>query len=153
MKAKRHAKILEMISSQSIETQEDLLRKLKTEGFDVTQATVSRDIKELHLVKVMNADGVYAYSNLERNQPEASADRFYSIFSQSAVKVDFAGNIVVIKCLTGMAMAVCATLDSMRWESVVGTIGGDDTIFVLLRTTQDAGDMVRDLNKLLTKRM
>lgn len=151
MKAKRHAKILEMIASRPIDTQEDLLRGLKEEGFEVTQATVSRDIKELHLVKVMNADGVYTYSNIEKSPKDNSADRFHTIFSHSVIHIDFAINTVVIKCYTGMAQAVCATLDSLHWDSMVGTIAGDDTIFVLMRTEQHAAELVRELNKLLKK--
>jgi len=149
LKAKRHAKILEMISRQSIDTQEDLLRNLKKEGFNVTQATVSRDIKELHLVKVMNPDGSYSYSNITNSHVENISDRFHSIFVQSVVKVDCAGNIVVIKCYTGMAQAACATLDSMHWDALVGTIAGDDTIFALMRTDDDAVALLSELKKLL----
>ena len=149
MKAKRHAKILEMISHQSIDTQEDLLQNLKKEGFNVTQATVSRDIKELHLVKVMNSDGSYSYSNITNSHAENISDRFHSIFVQSVIKVDCAGNTVVIKCYTGMAQAACATLDSMHWDALVGTIAGDDTIFALMRTDDDAVALLSELKKLL----
>ncbi|MGI5895770.1 MAG: arginine repressor [Oscillospiraceae bacterium] len=149
MKAKRHAKILEMIASHSIDTQEDLLQNLKKEGFNVTQATVSRDIKELHLVKVMNADGSYSYSNIANAHIENISDRFHSIFVQSVIKVDYAENVVVIKCYTGMAQAACATLDSMHWDSLVGTIAGDDTIFALMRTSEHAVSLVAELQKLL----
>lgn len=149
MKAKRHAKILEMIAGRSIDTQEDLLQSLKKEGFNVTQATVSRDIKELHLVKVMSADGSYSYSNLANPHIENISDRFHSIFVQSVIKVDYAENFVVIKCFTGLAQAACAGLDSMHWDSLVGTIAGDDTIFVLMRTTEHAVALVGELQKLL----
>ena len=149
LKAKRHAKILEMIARQPIDTQEDLLRNLKKEGFNVTQATVSRDIKELHLVKVMNPDGSYSYSNITNSHIENISDRFHSIFVQSVVKVDCAENIVVIKCYTSMAQAACATLDSMHWDALVGTIAGDDTIFALMRTSDDAIALLGELQKLL----
>lgn len=149
MKAKRHAKILEMIARMPIDTQEDLLRGLKKEGFNVTQATVSRDIKELHLVKVMNPDGTYSYSNITNSHIDNASDRFHSIFVQSAVKVDCAENIVVIKCYTGMAQAACATLDSMHWDSLVGTVAGDDTIFALMRTHDDAVSFLGVLQKLI----
>lgn len=149
MKAKRHAKILEMIARQPIDTQEDLLRNLKKEGFNVTQATVSRDIKELHLVKVMNADGSYSYSNITNPHIKNISDRFHAIFMQAVIKVDCTGNIVVIKCYTGMAQATCATLDSMHWDSLVGTVAGDDTIFALMRTNEDAIALLGELKKLL----
>ena len=150
MKAQRHAKILEMIAHEQIDTQEELLQRLKKEGFSVTQATVSRDIKELHLVKVMNADGGYSYSNITGHPHiENSSDRFHTIFLQSVIQIDSAENIVVIKCYTGMAQAVCATLDSMHWSSLVGTIAGDDTIFALMRTTGDALALLTELKQLL----
>ncbi len=149
MKAKRHAKILEMIANHSIDTQEDLLQNLKKEGFNVTQATVSRDIKELHLVKVMNPDGSYSYSNITGHSSENISHRFHTIFFQSVVKVDYAENIVVIRCYTGMAQAACATLDSMHWNSLVGTIAGDDTIFALMRTSEHAAALASELRKLI----
>ena len=148
MKTKRHSKILELISEKDIATQEDLLVYLRESGFDVTQATVSRDIKELRLVKTMVSDGKY------RNSP-ASADSNsdvstkYAVFNQSAKSVDYANNMIVIKCYTGMATAACAVLDAMTHEGVVGTLAGDDTIFVLMRDEKMAVALVENIKKLI----
>lgn len=148
MKERRHAKILELISKYNIDTQEGLLDHLRREGFDVTQATVSRDIKELRLVKSLSPDGKYKYSLEKENVKDASA-KFYSIFSDSAISVAYAQNIVVIKCFTGMANAVCAALDTTGWKNIVGTVAGDDTIFVLLPDEISAADFAAELKKLL----
>lgn len=148
MKERRHAKILELISKFSIDTQEELLRRLKEEGFDVTQATVSRDIKELRLVKSLSADGNYRYSVIQENRKDFSS-KFYSLFSDSAVSVDYVRNIVVIKCLTGMANAVCASMDLIEWEDIAGTLAGDDTIFVLTREDASAERLAQELKKIL----
>jgi transcriptional regulator of arginine metabolism len=148
MKERRLAKILELIGKYSIDTQEELLRRLREEGFDVTQATVSRDIKELRLIKSLSADGKYKYSTSQEN-PKDFSSKFYSLFSDSAVAVDFARNTVVIKCLTGMANAVCASMDLIDWEDIVGTLAGDDTIFVLTREDASAERLAGELKKML----
>ncbi len=148
MKTKRHSKILELISEKDIATQEDLLAYLKRDGFNVTQATVSRDIKELRLVKIMVSDGKYRYA---QTASDANSDisTKYAVFSQSAKSVDYAGNMVVIKCYTGMANAACAVLDAMNHEGVVGTLAGDDTIFVLMRDEKMAVALVDTIEKLI----
>jgi transcriptional regulator of arginine metabolism len=148
MKERRHAKILELIGKYSIDTQEELLRRLREEGFEVTQATVSRDIKELRLIKSLSADGKYKYSTSQENSKDFSS-KFYSLFSDSAVAVDFARNTIVIKCLTGMANAVCASMDLIEWEDIVGTLAGDDTIFVLMREDASAERLAGELKKIL----
>lgn len=148
MKERRHAKILELISKYNIDTQEGLLDLLRKEGFDVTQATVSRDIKELRLVKTLSSDGKYKYS-LEKENVKDASSKFYSMFSDSAISVAHAQNIVVIKCSTGMANAVCAALDAAGWENVIGTVSGDDTIFVLLPDEISAADFADELKKLI----
>ena len=114
MKAKRHAKILELISAHEIDTQEELLRRLRGAGFDVTQATVSRDIKELRLIKTLSGDGRYRYATSAEELSSDMSFKFLSIFSESVKTVDYAGNIVVVKCYTGMANAACAALDSIH---------------------------------------
>ena len=147
MKAKRQAKIIDLISRYDITTQEELLKKLQEEGFAVTQATISRDIKELRLVKTLAPDGKYRYSTGKNSETDMSG-KFHSLFSDSVRSVDCAGNIVAVKCYVGMAQAVCAALDSMHWDGIVGTLAGDDTIFILTRTENTAVNLVGELRKL-----
>ena len=144
MKERRQAKILELIALYPINTQEELLRLLREAGFDVTQATVSRDIKELRLLKTLSADGKYRYVPAQE-ETKASSEKFYSLFADSAVAVDSAQNIVCVKCLTGMANAVCAAMDTIRREDVVGTLSGDDTIFILTRSGETAARLADEL--------
>lgn len=146
MKKKRHELILKLIKSNTISTQEELLSKLLEQGFNVTQATVSRDIKELHLVKVQSADGQkYSVAN---NQTHNSK-KFYNIFSQSVISVDCAGNICAIKCFSGTANAAGATIDSLNYPEVVGSIAGDDTLFILLRTAELAEQFKEKIENML----
>lgn len=148
MKKKRHAKILELIQSFEIDTQEDLQEKLKECGFIVTQATISRDIKELRLVKELSSDGTYKYST-GRKLNDDFATRLGGIFSESITNLDYAINTVVIKCFSGMANAACAAIDAMEWDGVVGTLAGDDTIFVLCRNEDCAAVFVSDLERMI----
>lgn len=148
MKLNRHNKILELISDNVITTQEELMEFLKMDGFDVTQATISRDIKELRLIKTQNKDGQYCYSRPNQDQPSGDTSEFRTLFIQAVLHIDFADNIVVIKCKTGMANAVCVSMDNLHWKGVVGTLSGDDTIFVLMRDKHRADEFVRQLNKL-----
>lgn len=148
MKTRRHTKILELINEYQIDTQEELLKRLRADGFDVTQATVSRDIKELRLVKILSNDGKYKYATSKEPTRDISS-KFYSLFTDSAVSVDNAVNIVVIKCLTGMANAVCAAMDALHWDGVVGTLAGDDTILVLCKNEEQAVRLTADFNKLI----
>lgn len=150
MKARRHSKILELIQEDSIDTQEELLRRLRDEGFDVTQATVSRDIKELRLVKTLSDSGKYRYTTGKKESSDISA-KFYTLFSNSVLKLDFAGNIVVVKCINGMAQGVCAAMDSIHWDTIVGTLAGDDTIFIVVRSESNAISLVSELKKLIHK--
>lgn len=148
MKTKRHTKILELIKADSIDTQEELLNRLRMEGFDVTQATVSRDIKELHLVKILSKDGKYQYA-IGKDTMRDMSSKFYSLLTDSTVSIRNAKNIVVIKCFTGMAQAVCAAMDSIHWDSVVGTLSGDDTIFVVTEDDEDAQNFAEELKKIV----
>lgn len=148
MKTRRHAKILELINAYTIDTQEELLRRLREDGFDVTQATVSRDIKELRLIKTLSPDGNYKYS-VGRDNTRDYSSKFYSLLSDSAVQINCAGNMVIIKCLTGMAQAVCAAMDSMHWPNIVGTLAGDDTIFIVVKNEEQAQQMVSELKKMV----
>ncbi|MGN0551486.1 MAG: arginine repressor [Acutalibacteraceae bacterium] len=148
MKTKRHEKILELISDNSIDTQEELLRLLRQNGFAVTQATVSRDIKELRLLKTLERDGKYKYTTASKSKQTIKTD-FQMLFSSAVLNVDFAGNMIVLKTASGMAQGVCAAMDSMDWEGVVGTIAGDDTIFIVARSTAKAQNLVTEFKKML----
>lgn len=148
MKSGRHARILDIIGEYPIETQDELLTRLKAEGFKATQATISRDIKDLRLVKTLGSDGKYRYVSAEKN-PADIRSNFTSLFSSSVNSVDIAQNIVVIKTLSGMAQAVCAALDSVNYKAVVGTIAGDDTIFIACRSSELAAQLTEGLKKLV----
>lgn len=148
MKNRRHTKILELIREHDIETQDELLRHLREAGFDVTQATVSRDIKELRLVKTLSGSGRYKYSTGSEGGTDMSS-KFHSLFTDSAVSVDCAMNMLVIKCMNGMAQAVCAAMDAMYWKDFVGTLAGEDTIMVVCRTEAAAREARDRLKKLL----
>lgn len=132
MKLRRHEAIIDLVNNQDINTQEELMENLQKQGFKVTQATVSRDIKELRIFKALGKDGKYRYSTGGRNALDKTSG-FESLFASSVEEVDSAENIVVIKTMTGMAQAVCMSLDNIDFENIVGTIAGDDTIFVLCR--------------------
>lgn len=149
MKAKRHAKILELISNKYINTQEELQEELEKNGFPVTQATVSRDIKELRLIKSLASDGSYHYTTHQKEKGSDLSFKFQAIFTESVKGVDYAQNLVVVKCYTGMANAACAALDSIHWDGVVGTIAGDDTILMIMRNEEYSHKMIEDLNKLI----
>ncbi len=148
MKSRRHAKILELIRELDLETQDELLRYLREAGFDVTQATVSRDIRELRLIKIQSGSGRYKYSIGTDSQPDM-ASKFYDFFTDAALSAETAGNLLVIKCMSGMAQAVCAAMDAMVWEDFVGTLAGEDTIFVACRTESAAKAAQEELKKLL----
>ena len=139
MKKNRHKKILSLIQEFNIDRQEVLLEYLNNAGFAVTQATVSRDIKELNLVKIVSSTGEYKYAqNTIVEDTKATFNRFDYIFSESIKSVDYAMNTVVIKCHTAMTQAACEVFDSLKWEGVVGTIAGENTIFILMRTEEMA---------------
>lgn len=148
MKHSRHDRILELIQEQDISTQEELMTLLKSSGFDVTQATVSRDIKQLRLVKGLSGNGkyIYAAANVE---PKDLSYKFDSLLMESTIKVDHVTNQIIIKCYSGLANAVCASLDSMHFDGVVGTISGDDTLLVIMRTEKQAEDLFHLLEKKL----
>ena len=151
MKKRRHAKILELINTYDIETQEELQTYLLKNDFEVTQATISRDIKELRLVKELSDRGRYVYSTGKKNSNDAIR-RADGIFSESIISVDYAVNTVCIKCFPGMASAVCTAVDATEWTGVIGTISGDDTIFVLLRTNEQAKQFCTELNEKIQNR-
>lgn len=133
MKKKRHELILKLIQEYEITTQDELLDLLRQNEFQVTQATVSRDIKELQLVKSPTKNGPTKYTVSHHESQNKHARKFYAIFSQSVISVDSAGNMSAIKCYSGTANAAGAAIDSMHMPEVVGTLAGDDTLFVLCR--------------------
>lgn len=136
MKVNRHAKIVELINKYQIETQEELAEYLNQEGFHVTQATVSRDIRDLRLTKVPSENGHQKYAVLQEEQ-NGLTEKYIRILTDGYISMDMAQNILVIKTVSGMAMAVAAALDAMKWQEIVGCIAGDDTVMCAVRTTDD----------------
>ncbi len=138
MKAQRHAEIINLIKNNNIETQEELTLMLRSSGYDTTQATVSRDIKELKLVKIPDENGNYKYA-VKTNLDEINLSaKFRTILEETVLRVDVSTSIAVIKTFPGMAQAAASAIDNMNWSEIVGTIAGDDTIFVALKTAEDA---------------
>ncbi len=148
MKYTRHKKILEIIENKEIETQEELSDELKKQGLNVTQATVSRDIKELRLIKILTKGGKYKYATLN-SQDNILSNRLVKIFKNSIVSIDYAGNILVMKTLTGSAQAAAAAIDAVGLEEVVGTIAGDDTIFLVIRDVNKMEEIIEHFRKLM----
>ena len=148
MKTTRHNKILELINKYPITTQEELIEHLRSDGYDVTQSTVSRDIKQLRLTKTLLPDGKYRYQASPSSEKGAK-NNFKSIFSSSVVSIENAMNIVVIKTFSGMAQAACAALDMMAFDYVIGTLAGDDTIMVVCKDADNAEACVDELNAYL----
>jgi transcriptional regulator of arginine metabolism len=153
MKKGRQEKILELINKYEIETQDELIEFLGEEGYIVTQATVSRDIRDLDLVKVAMPGGSYKYvvAHVSRKGAKNAGPLAHAV-SDTVLSITCAQNIVVLKTTAGMAQAVCASMDSMTWENMVGTISGDDTIFILMRNENSSIKLVSDLKKLFSGR-
>lgn len=144
MKGQRHIKIRDIITHQEIETQDDLVEALRSEGFQVTQATVSRDIKELLLIKVPMDDGRYKYS-MPTDQRYNPVQKLKRALIDNFVHIDRTGNLVVMKCLPGTANSVAVLLDNMEWSHIMGTICGDDTILLICRTDDDSIQVVSQI--------
>lgn len=148
MKYDRHALILKIIEEKDIETQEELADELRKNGMDVTQATVSRDIKELRLVKVMGQNGEYKYASIERQESDIS-DRLIRVFSESVINMDHANNLIVIKTIVAGAQAAASAIDAMSWPEIIGCIAGDDTILVVLRDNSMVNEVIKRFTKLM----
>ena len=148
MKYNRHSKILEIIDKNIVETQEELAEKLKELGMDVTQATVSRDIKELRLIKIMTENGCYKYAPFAKTENVVS-NKLINVFTGSYVSSDYANNIVVIKTLPAMAQGAASVIDSLKWPEIVGTIAGDDTIMIICRAEKIAEELVDKFNRMM----
>ena len=148
MKKERHSKILEIIKSDNIETQEDLTKRLMESGITVTQATVSRDIKELRLIKILTDDELSIYA-VPKEINKNFSSKLQRVFKESVISVDYASNIVIIKTLSGMASAAATTIDTLDLNTVLGSIAGDDTIMVVIRTENEAHKFVDRINEIL----
>ena len=150
MKLERHSKIVELIGKYEIETQEELAEHLKQAGYKVTQATVSRDIRELKLTKVQSENGRQRYMVMQKQT--AFSDKYIRILKDGYVSMDMAQNILVIKTVSGMAMAVAAALDEIHFHEIVGCIAGDDTIMCAVRSVDDTILLMDKLKKLISAR-
>ena len=150
MKQRRHKKIIELIGQYDIETQDELADRLIREGFQVTQATVSRDIRELKLSKVPGQKGRQKYALLSP-QEHQMARKYVGILREAFVSMDCAQNILVVKTVSGMAMAVGAALDSIGWKEIVGCIAGDDTVMCAIRTAEDTKTVMAELEKIVRR--
>jgi transcriptional regulator of arginine metabolism len=148
MKAQRHIKIREIIASKDIETQEELVEALKEAGFNVTQATVSRDIKELHLVKVPTNNGTYKYS-LPEDRRFNPVQKLKRMLQEAFVSIDHAENLIVVKTLPGNANALAVLIDNLDWKEIVGTLAGDDTVLIVCRSREIAPVLVQRFLDLL----
>ena len=149
MKTSRQSKILDIIRTKDIETQNQLIEALEAAGFKSTQATVSRDIRELRLVKEMTIDGGYRYTLPSAESISGNNDKLRTIFRESIVSIDYAGNLVILKTLAGMASAACSAIDSMEISSIIGTIAGDDTIFLAVREVSTAEMLTKKMKEML----
>jgi len=150
MKLSRHSKILDLIANFDIDTQEELAKRLAEDGYNVTQATVSRDIKDLKLVKVLSDNGVYKYVQSNGRESVTTEKNFSSILETSVISVEFAMNIVVVKTHSGMAQAVGYVVDSMGFDEIIGCVGGDDTLLCVTKTEKTAAYLT-DKIKLMIK--
>ena len=148
MKVNRHAKIIELINKYHIETQEELADYLNQEGFTVTQATVSRDIRDLKLTKIPSENGKQRYA-LHQTSGSGMSEKYIRVLKDGYVSMDMAQNILVIKTVAGMAMAVAAALDAMQWKEVVGCIAGDDTILCAIRSTEDTVKVMDKIGRIV----
>ena len=148
MKVNRHAKIIELISKYQVETQEELAEYLNQEGFKVTQATVSRDIRDLKLTKIPTEEGKQRYT-VHPKTGTTMNDKYIRVLKDGFASMDMAQNILVIKTVSGMAMAVATAIDSLAFSEVVGTIAGDDTIMCAIRTVEDTMIVMDKINKMV----
>ena len=150
MKTERHAQIIRLISQYDIETQEELAEKLNQAGFRVTQATISRDIRELKLTKIAKPDGGSRYAVLQNTNQEMS-QKYINVLKASFQSMDHAQNILVIKTVSGLAMAAAAALDDMNFQEIVGCIAGDNTIMCAIRSTDEALLLMEKIRKMLNE--
>ena len=150
MKVARHEKIIELIQQYDIDTQEELAARLNEAGFKVTQATVSRDIRALKMTKVAGRNGKSRYAILEEHTPDLLSDKYARVLKEAVVSMNIGQNIIVVKTISGMAMAAAAALDSMKWPEILGCIAGDDTIICVVKTSEQAPGVVQKLSGILS---
>ncbi len=150
MKKNRHDKIIEIINNHVVETQEQLANLLKEAGYDVTQATVSRDIRQMKLTKQVIEDGrqKYVYTTAD---PEVMHDKYVNVLKAGFVSMDIAQNLLVVRTVSGMAMALAAAIDALELAQVVGCIAGDDTIFVAVKSVEEAQELVAEFQSMLDR--
>ncbi|MDO4534827.1 MAG: arginine repressor [Clostridium perfringens] len=148
MKSKRHSKIIEIINSKAIETQEELAEELKMAGFEVTQATVSRDIKTLRLIKIQDSDGKYKYAIIKQDKNDM-VEKLSSILVNTVLSAENIDKMVVVKTISGSASAAAEAIDRLELGEIAGTIAGDNTIFILVRTLGKAEELVEKIVKML----
>ncbi len=151
MKTKRHLKILELVRRHDVETQDALAELLIEEGYEVTQATISRDIKQLRLTKSATQDGRYVYAVSESDDTETSTGKALGILRDTIKKIDVAQNILVVKTYPGMAQAAAAALDSLNYKEIVGSIAGDDTVMLIFRENHIASEFMEKLMKMSSR--
>lgn len=149
LKSQRQAKILEIISTINVETQEQLLQELESAGFRSTQATISRDIKELRIVKELTTLGTYRYTTVAKEVPSTFSNRLNTIFRECVTRYDYAQNLVVIHTLPGLAGAAASAIDAMSMSVVVGTLAGDDTVMVVMRDNNAAAQFCGEISNLM----
>ena len=148
MKGNRHTAILEIITKYSVDTQDGLTERLRERGFEVTQATVSRDIKELRLIKVLTSEGHYKYATVEKAESDLQ-ERFIRLFSNCVISITNAGNLIVIKTISGSASVAGEAIDSLKWPEIAGSIAGDNTIFVAIREGKNAAEIIKRFQKMM----
>ena len=148
MKTVRQVAILEIIEKQDIETQEELADALRQRGITATQATVSRDIKELRLLKVLSPSGVYKYATADKAENGLS-ERFMRMLAESVLSVTFANNLIVVKTLNGSANVAAEALDSFHWQEVLGTLAGDNTILLIIRSNEEVPAVVARIQEMM----
>ena len=151
MKTNRQEKILQLIQSRDIETQEQLLGALEAEGFHTTQATISRDIKQLRIVKALGAHGNYCYTTSPKATEHTFSAKLNLIFKQGVISINHAQNIIVVKTIPGMASAACLALDTLELNEILGTIAGDDTCFIVVRDTASAASLCSEISSQIGK--
>ena len=152
MKQNRHQKIAELVSRYEIDTQEELAEKLKEAGFSVTQATISRDIRQMNLSKLPAGNGRQKYVILKQEHELLSDNKYIRVLRDGFVSMDMAQNILVMRTVAGMAMAVAAALDAIHFGEVVGCIAGDDTIMIAVRSAEDTKILMEKIRELISKR-
>lgn len=150
MKTKRQAKIIEIITAQDIETQEQLLEALRDAGFSGTQATISRDIKELRIVKELTNFGTYRYTTSAKEVTGTFSNRLNTIFKECIVHYDYANNIVVVRTMPGLASAAASAIDGMNMSFILGTLAGDDTVMIVMRDMNSAAAFCSEIKNLLS---